>query len=218
MKRVFYYLIALACLAAPVLSSADTLVYGRSGFRNDKVGTFKFAEVLQTSGRWVPLDVGYIDFGNCRDYREVFAGVGMNVVDTKGSGADGLIVCGELCLDRAAGYSAGRALYLQPFTQTNLWYRRFAFEIVYIPYVPVNTAAVWQHVLERAKLEYSFGKCFSAGGGYAMYHAEGGSWDHKPFVLTVVKTKFGDLENWVQRLPGNKVQVQFRYLKAFLSK
>jgi len=88
-------------------------------------------------------------------------------------------------------------------------------EVVYFPYLPLNKAGRMQHVLERAKLEYSF-KHFKAGGGYGAYQFGDSPWQNKPFITSTLKCgRFGNLELWLQKMPRGNPQVQVRYEKTF---
>jgi hypothetical protein len=88
-------------------------------------------------------------------------------------------------------------------------------QMVYFPYLPLNEAGRVQHVLERAKLEYDFGRV-KLGGGYAGYRFGDGDWQNKPFVTASIKAgPVGAVELWLQHLPGNRLTVQVRYAKTF---
>ena len=74
-------------------------------------GTYHFAEILQTRGRWIVPDVGYIDFTRADEYREVFVGVGRIVVQNAR-----WTVWESAYFSQTSGSASGKALYLQPYT------------------------------------------------------------------------------------------------------
>jgi hypothetical protein len=159
-------------------------------------------------------DVGYVDFGKS-DYHEVFGGGGAIVYRGKH-----VTWLQEILLTRAIGPNANRATYLQPWTLVSYSIpgTKLQGQTVYFVYCPLNSAARVQHVLERAKLERDF-QHFKVGAGYRGYQFGDRNWEHKPFVTTTIKAGgLGSLELWVQRLPGNSVQVQLRYAVSFIQK
>jgi hypothetical protein len=203
-------LLLLVSLAAPALAQQDshTIVLLRTATGR---GTYHYAEVIHERGRLVPFDVGYIDFDNPSEYREMWIGGGAMVFRTPV-----VSLLAEGFLARAFGEQSGDALYFQPFFLTT--YRlapRLGGEAVYFPYIPLNDAARAQHLLERVKLEYDFAR-FKIGGGYGAYRWADHAWHHKPFVTATLKAgPVGNVELWVQRLQGDHVAVQLRYARVF---
>jgi len=218
--RIFLILSALAGLAGSALaqdrnsdSKTTTVVMARWGERADSnpYSTYHFAEFFQVRGHWVYPDIGYVDFGH-DNYREFFAGGGYTFDPGKHFTA---IV--ELLYGQSMGPAAHSARWLIPWTM--LQYRiapRLGAEASYFAYAPLNSTAVVQHVLERAKLEYKINPHWKIGAGYAGRITEGKSWQNKPFLTTTFITKGGDFEFWFQRLPLNIVQVQLRYKLVYL--
>jgi hypothetical protein len=123
----------------------------------------------------------------------------------------------EAFLLKPYGELANGALYFEPFVLGN--YRptpSVEAEVCYFPYIPLNDAASTQHILERAKLEYNFGRV-KAGGGYGAYKFSDNDWQHKPFVTTTLNFgSIGSFEFWVQRVAEGEITVQFRYAKVFI--
>lgn len=190
----------------------ETSVILRTGYAfKAKSNTYNFAEVYQTRGRWILPDVGYIDFGRSRIYREFFIGGGAILINTKH-----ITLIQEGYFSQATGPASDGAMYFEPFTL--MLYRitpRLGGEITYFPYLPLNTPARIQHVLETAKIEYDF-KRFKLGAGYGGYHYAESTWQHKPFITTTLKAgRFGDIEFWLQKVPGHVAQIQVRYSKNF---
>ena len=196
---------------ALVFAQTETTVIARMGMRN--FATYHYFEAFQERGRWIAPDVVYIDFGK-NNYREVAVGGGAILYNSTH-----FTIIEEGSLDLATGPSAHGARYFLPWTYVG--YRitpKIRGETVYFPLLPLNKAARIQQILERSKLEYDFGH-FKLGVGYGAYRLGDGDWQHKPFLTTTLKGGgLGDLELWVQRLPGNHVQAQIRYRHSFKSK
>ena len=162
---------------------------------------------MQTRGRLVLPDLGYVDFGHS-NYRELFGGGGAVIYPSKH-----LTWIQEVYFVQAVGPSAKGAAYIQPwsFLGYSIPHTKLVGQTVYFVYLPLNTAARIQHVLDRAKLEYEFAH-FKLGAGYAAYKCDGSSWQSKPFLTFTLKTgRAGSFEFWAQRLPANSWQAQVRY-------
>ncbi len=191
-------------------NDAHTVLLVRGGFRAGNF-THRYVEVFQERGRWIYPDIGYIDFGNAGRYREFFIGAGGVVFTSRH-----LTLVEEGFIQQATGPLAEGATYFVPFSLAALRFgQKISGEVVYFPYLPLNDAGRVQHILERAKLEYDF-KYLKAGGGYGAYRFGDSSWQNKPFLTTTLKAgRMGNFEFWLQRLPGNHAQVQFRYARVF---
>jgi len=193
--------------AAQEAPPVDTYVIVRTA--TDQ-GAYHYAQVYQQRGKWIFPDAGYIDFNKFNEYREAWIGAGGVLFATTH-----LSVIGEGHITKAFGAASGGALYLQPWflVAYNLT-RRLGGQAVYFPYLPLNDAGRVQHVLERAKLEYDFGR-LKVGGGYSGYRFGNGDWNSKPFITATIKAgSVGALELWLQQLPGHRVTVQVRYAKT----
>ena len=208
LPRTAFGFLLFSLLSASSAFAQATVAIARVAFK--ETTAFRFVEVFHDSGRWVFPDLGYIDYGNAGDYREFFAGLGRTLVKSPG-----VTVVGEVYYLQAAGEASGSAKYLMPWVLAAFRTRhRIQGEAVYFPYLPLNTPAQLQHVVERAKLEYAL-PCFKFGGGYGAYQARGIEWQHRPFAtVTVTPPRLGDFEFWVQRVPGRGAQFQIRYLKV----
>ena len=187
--------------SAPV----TTTVLVRTGLRSDV--TLRYVEVLQTRGRWVVPDVGYIDFGDAGRHREIWLGGGPVLIQRP---SVNLTVTGYYAQDD--GSAANGAKYFQVWSL--LGYQvapHVVAQAVYLGFAPLNDAARVQHLFERIKLEYDFGR-LKLGGGYAAYRFATDAWQHRPFVTGTVRLgRAGALELWGQRLSGDKAQLQVRY-------
>jgi hypothetical protein len=215
MRVIIRVSIVAACVVvAPNTASAqgapavDTHVIARTA--TDQ-GTYHYAQVFQQRGKWILPDVGYIDFNEFDEYREVWVGAGGVLLATTH-----LSVIGEGHIVKALGPSSGGALYLQPWVLVAYQLtQRLGGDAVYFPYLPLNDAGRGQHVLERAKLEYGFGH-IKVGGGYAGLKSGPGAWKSKPFVTATIKAgSIGAIELWLQQLPGDRLTVHVRYAKTF---
>jgi hypothetical protein len=219
----FALLISLGCAFAsfaqdatttdPAVTPTTTIFVARTGVRTDvpHATTYRLFEVFQLHGKWIVPDGGYIDFGTGR-YHELFIGGGRTLYDGKKA-----MLVEELYFDQAIGPLALSARYLQPWTLLQIRFApKWTSETVYFPYLPLNQSALVQHVLERAKLEYTVNKTFKFGGGYAGYKYGDDRWQNKPLVTTTVSTRGGAFEFWLQKMPGG-AQVQVRYTLAYTS-
>ena len=206
--RIMLMAAAVSSLLPTSLHAQATVVIARIAVKD--AATFRFAEVFHEFGKWVFPDVGYIDYGGAGDYREFFAGLGRTLVRSPS-----VTLVGEVYYLQAAGDQSGSARYVLPWVL--LAYRsphRIVGEAVYFPYVPLNSTAYRQHVLERAKLEYAFDR-LKVGAGYGAYQARGVAWQHRPFVtMTVTPPRIGDVEVWLQRVPELGYQFQLRYQRV----
>lgn len=198
--------LAMVVFALPPILSAqtETDVLARLGMRSS--ATYHFVEVLQTRGRWILPDLGYVDFGK-NNYREVVAGGGYVAYRSKR-----FVLVNEGYLDFANGPAARGAKYFLPWTYFGYHLTsRLGGETVYFPYLPLNRGGTVQHVLDRAKLEYDF-KHWKLGGGYAGYKFGAQPWQNMPLITSTLKAgRLGNFELWVERLPRNTAQVQLRY-------
>lgn len=160
----------------------------------------------------MPFDVGYIDFDNPSEYREMWLGGGFKPIVTPR-----VSLTAEAFIARAFGERSGSATYFQPFFLGNA---RLApsvlLESVYFVYVPLNDAGHAQHLLERAKVEYDFPR-FRLGAGYGAYQSRGAVWQHKPLVTATVKVPpVGNVELWLQRLHDDHFTAQIRFAKVLV--
>ena len=137
--------VALDTASAQEAPAVDTHVIARTA--TDQ-GTYHYAQIFQQRGRWILPDVGYIDFNEFDEYREVWVGAGGVLLATTH-----LSVVGEGHIVKALGPSSGGALYLQPWVLVAYHLtHKLGGEAVYFPYLPLNDAGRGQHVLERARL------------------------------------------------------------------
>ena len=172
--------------------------------------TFRYFQFFQQRGDWVLPDIGYIDYGDAA-YYELFAGFGRMLRKSPK-----LNVLGELYYLQAGGTASAGEKYVLPWVLVAFSASpRIRGEAVYFPYLPLTDSATLQHVVERAKLEYSW-RYLKLGGGYGAYQRHGSDWQHMPFATATVSPPIvGDLEFWVQRVHQGGVQVQFRYFRVF---
>jgi hypothetical protein len=209
MKRI-WTILALCLLLAPTMAAAQddsTLSIVRVG--TDR-GAYHYVEVVEQHKRWIAFDTGYIDFNQAKQYRELYLGTGRQFVATKN-----LSVIGITFFDQANGAVAGRASSLIPWVLVDYSIaKRLASEANYFVYVPLNTAARKQSVLEHAKVEYTVAKHLRGGVGYAGQSFGNDAWQNKPFATVTIANlghSIGDVEMWAQRLPGHGSSFQVRW-------
>ena len=191
-----------------------TTLVARMGVRTDAPhdSTYHLVELLQSRGKWVVPDVGYIDFAH-NNYREYFVGAGRKLYDGKKA-----TLTGELYFSQAIGPAAHNACYLQPWTLLKIRPTpKITSETSYFAYLPLNQPARVQHVFERSKVEYILDKTWKAGIGYGGYKYAEHQWQNKPFVTATVSTGVGSLEVWLQKVPGG-AQIQLRVLATHVAR
>jgi hypothetical protein len=201
--------------AKPVLN----IFIDRVGFGKDV--NYGYAEWFQIRGtkhpKWSVIlpDVGMIFFDDIQGYRELFVGAGLEVQVTKA-----LTLDHEAYYDQATGPAAHGKAYYQPWTRVGYDFPHHVIsETVAFPYIPLNGGHT-QFVLERAKLEYTGFNRFNFGGGIGMFQEFGlTDLQDKPFVTVTVKTKqYGNFEFWIQAMPGDTFQIQYRHAIAWHSR
>lgn len=191
-------------LLAPGARAQTTTVIARVGMRNR--ATTHYNEVMLTHGRWTFPDVFWFDAGRS-SYREIGIGIGAEIFRTRQWQLNQ-----TYSISLASGSAAHAARFFVPwsllaFTPNARW----RAEMVYFPEIPLNEPARIQHIFEREKVEYIFPR-FKVGAGYGAYKFGDRDWQHKPMLTTTLRGgKLGDMEFWLQRIPGNHVQAQFRY-------
>ena len=214
---VALFAIALSGVAATARAQSSpattSFLMARTGVRTDAplVGTYRYLEFFQARGDWVLPDFGALDFYH-DTYREFFLGAGRTLYHSTA-----VTWVEELYFAQATGSLAQSARYLWPWTMVDVRFMsQLTGEVVYFPYVPLNRSAHFQHVLERAKVEYAPNRVWKLGAGYGAYQYRGQPWQNKPFVTTTLSTNVGSFEFWLQKMPGG-AQVQLRYQLAWHS-
>jgi len=206
----------LALLGAGLCSRAaqaqtETYLVARMGM--EAASPYHLVELLQTRGPWIFPDVAYLDFSR-NNYHELLVGAGFTTYQAK----RWTLINGGY-LDTAFGSAAKGAKYFLAYTYVVYHVsERVGGEVYYVPYLPLNSAGRIHHILERAKLEYDFGR-FKLGAGYAGNKIGSDAWQNTPFITATLKGgRLGDLEFWFQRLPENKAQFQLRYVASHKSR
>jgi len=95
-----------ASVAGTVISVPTvSVLIARTGFRADAphASTYHFVEFLQSRGKWIYPDLGYIDFSH-GNYREFFLGAGRTIWTGKSA-----TLVEELYFDQAIGPAAKSA-------------------------------------------------------------------------------------------------------------
>lgn len=171
--------------------------------------TYRLGEFSQTWGRWIVPDVGYLDFGEPKKYREWFAGFGYKIF-----ASEKFELVEEVFFVQAEGSEANGAKYLQPFLGASYApHPRINLEVAGFVYMPLNNKEEpneW--VLDKAKIEFNV-SILTLGVGYGA-NSEEGEWRNKPFItatLSPASGKFGSLEVWYFRPREGRPQIQAHF-------
>jgi hypothetical protein len=191
-------------MARAAHSQTQDVLLARTAMRSFPTG--HYVEAMEIRDRWIAPDAYYFDAGSGR-YREVALGGGAQLLRSKH-----LTITQEAYIDQALGPDAHHAIYLVPWTYIGYTLTpKVRGETVYFPYFPLNHNGHFEQIVERAKLEYYFPR-LKIGAGYGGIQVGGRDWKQKPFLTTTIRGgNLGDLEFWLQRIPGNHVQAQIRY-------
>ena len=204
--KTLMMVVFLALVASTVSAQTETTLETRAAVTNDGAATYRLLEVYQTKGHVVPWDIGYIDFGG-DVYREFFVGAGgvLNAGKKVTLIQEGYFV-------QAVGPNADSARYFQPFSLLLIDFgKQWSGTVNYLLYVPINKTATVQHVFDRIKLEYDFGR-WKLGVGHSAYKFGSEQWQNKPFVSGTVKLgRAGSLEMWIQKI-NSGMQVRVNYV------
>jgi hypothetical protein len=156
-------------------------------------------------GRWLLPDVGYFDNGYGKDQIWFVAG-GAEVLHRPRFDWTQEIYFTQ---DANTGADNKRSLWFwQVFDMRSG--RKYSAQIVPYPTIPLNHAQQWGFDIDRAKVERTVGSQWLAGVGYSGGIDSSGSWQSRPFLTTTRKSRAGDFEFWLERMPGG-AQVQVRY-------
>ena len=168
--------------------------------------TYRVFEWTQERGRWIVPDFGYFDTGYGKE-QIWFAGAGAKLVHSRRVDWEQ-----ELYVSREAGPESKnrRSLWIWPVVEMR-FPARLSAQIATYPTVPLNRAQRWGVDVDRAKLERALGPHWKVGAGYAGGICDTRTWQSKPFLTTTRRTRHGDLEVWLQSIPGGS-QAQVRYL------
>jgi hypothetical protein len=211
--KLMFFAILLLLLVHPLAFGQDTENWfiDRLAMRN--AATQHYSQFYQQRGSWIGPDVIYVDFGKS-NYRELDFGGGKVFVKRKH-----FSIAHEEYFVQTSGSASHDARYILPWTKVDYKLTsKIGGNAVYFFYAPLNQTAKFHQSIERAKMEYDFGR-FKLGAGYGGSKASGKDWQNKPMLTTTLKSgKFGSVEFWLQRLPGNHAQLQIRYVGLFKTK
>ena len=205
----------LLAVSSARAEDTQTTIITRLAMRN--AATQHYFQVYQTRGKWVGPDILYVDFGK-GNYRETLAGAGRIWYSGQPKPKWPKLGLAQVnYVVQTTGPASHGAMYFLPWTKLDYKFsERLSGNTVYFFYAPLNQAGKFHQSLERAKLEYSFCKTFKAGAGYGGSKASGKPWQNKPMLTATVKCgALGDVEFWLQRLPGNHGQGWLRLVKTF---
>lgn len=212
-KVVFLVVLQSSCLIPVFGQETENWLIQRIGMRN--AATLHYNQFYQQRGRWIGLDVIHIDYGK-NSYQEFFAGLGRVLVKDKPLGPIKFGITHEDYIGLTAGSASKDAKYVLDWTKVDYKITpKIGGNVVYFAYLPLNRGAYFHQAIERAKVEYDFGR-FKLGAGYAWSKASGKPGQNKPMLVPTLKLgKYGNLEFWAQRIPGNHFLAQIRYAGFF---
>lgn len=168
--------------------------------------SYRLVEWAQVRRRWIVPDVGYYDTGYGKD-QLWFVGAGAEVIHRPR-----FTWTQELYIAQESGPEShnGRALWIWPVLDMRLRPKLVGQAVAY-PTIPLNGSQRWGFDVDRAKAEWIASPHWLAGAGYSAHICANRSWENEPFLTATRKTRAGDFEFWLQRLPKG-AQIQVRYL------
>ncbi|KAA6456460.1 hypothetical protein DYQ86_25335 [Acidobacteria bacterium AB60] len=182
-----------------ILRSAEQL-------QGPHVVTYRVFEWSEERGKWIFPDFGYFDTGYGRE-QIWFAGAGAHLLRTPRINWEQ-----DFYVSQEAGPESKnrRAFWIWPVVNVR-FPAKLSAQVAAYPTLPLNRAQRWGYDVDRAKLERRLGAHWSAGVGYAGGICETRTWESKPFLTATHRTKLGNFEVWLQKIPGGS-QAQVRYV------
>jgi hypothetical protein len=182
------------------------MVRGGEQLQSPHIVTYRLIEWEQMRGRWIGPDIGYYDTGYGND-QIWFTGAGAALVNRRHFYWEQ-----ELYITQEAGPESHnrRSLWIWPVV--DLQFRpRLSAQIVAYPTIPLTQTQRWGYDVDRAKLERTLTSHWLAGVGYSGGICSDRTWQSRPFLTATRKTRLGNVEMWLQSIPGGS-QAQVRYL------
>jgi hypothetical protein len=176
--------------------------------QNPHVVTYRFFEWTQIRGRWIVPDIGYLDTGYGKD-QIWFAGGGAYILQRPH-----LDWYQEIYVTQEAGEQSTnkRSLWIWPVLDAR-FRPRLIGQLAAYPTIPLDQAQRWGMDVDRAKIEWLATPHWNTGAGYSGVIDDARSWQNKPFLSVTRKTRAGDFEFWLQRLPaGGQVQARYTFV------
>lgn len=167
---------------------------------------YRLFEWAQQRGRWIVPDAGYYDDGY-QGNQLWFIGGGAELLHKPH-----MLWTEEIYANQAAGPGSHneRSLWLWTVFDFKLKPHLKA-QLVGYPTLPLNHKQDWGLDIDRSKLEWEMLHNWWVGPGYAATTFSAKSvWENHPFLTLTRKSRTGDYEVWVQRIPAG-AQVQLRY-------
>jgi hypothetical protein len=168
--------------------------------------TYRVFEWTQERGRWIFPDIGYFDTGYGKE-QIWFGGAGANLVHSRHIDWEQ-----DFYLSQEAGPASRnkRAFWIWPVVSMR-FPARLSAQIAAYPTLPLNKAQHWGYDIDRAKIERALSPHWSVGVGYSGGICDSRTWQSKPFITATRKSRLGNVEVWLQTIPGGS-QAQVRYL------
>ncbi|HEY1985071.1 MAG TPA: hypothetical protein VGG85_06665 [Terracidiphilus sp.] len=196
-------------MSAEKASSPVTNIYilrSAEQLQSPHVITYRVAEWTQLRGKWLFPDIGYYDTGYGKE-QIWFTGAGAELVQRKRFNWEQ-----EIYISQEAGPQSHnrRSLWLWPVLNFQ-FNPRFSAQVAAYPSIPLDRAQAWSYNIDRAKFQWAFRSHWMAGPGYTGGLCNDRSWQSNPFLTVTRTTPLGNVEVWLQRIPGGS-QLQLRYV------
>ncbi len=171
-------------------------------------GGYHYGEVDVRYKNWIVADAFHLDFGNADAYRQLGIGGGRSLVNRKHFG-----LTEEVYYIHTSGTQSIGEKFILPWTFIGgSISKKWDYQAVFFPYLPLNDKSHVQFVLERARVRYQVTKKIGLIVGTGMLLAGDGSVTGKPlagFDFQPCK-KSPRFEFWFQTLGTHGSHVQQR--------
>jgi hypothetical protein len=173
---------------------------------------FNFSEATVDNGRWIALDIGWLNFGKL-GYGEVFGGGGR--IQPVGEKAQ---IIAELYFDRSYGPLSDHANYILTYVAPSYSLGKgWSADAAVFPYLPIDHKGSFQLVVDYAALRKQLNTHLQVSAGYAAYKFGSTALVNKEFgSFTLLSQHHGSLETMLLHVPGlpGGFGVEFRYVVA----
>jgi hypothetical protein len=168
--------------------------------------SYRLVEWSQMRGKMIFPDIGYYDSGYGKD-QIWFAGAGGDFIQNKRFSWEQEFYFAQ---EAGPGSSQGRSAWVWSVFDFTLPRHSYLQAVMY-PSIPLNRAQRFGFDVDRIKAEHRLGSHWVAGVGYTGGICASRQWQNSPFATVTRKTRAGNFEVWLQRVPGGS-QAQVRYL------
>ena len=204
---VFLLLTAMDVGAADVTHPAVNIFILRGGeqLSSPRTVAYRLVEWSQMRGKVILPDIGYYDSGYGND-QIWFLGGGADFIQRRHFSWEQ-----EFYVTQEAGPESRNRRSIWVWSVFNFTLPRHSFaQVVTYPSIPLNRAQRVGFDVDRIKVEHRFAPQWLAGIGYAGGICASEDWHNSAFATVTRKTRAGDFEFWLQRVPeGGQVQVRY---------